>query len=307
MIPNAKLRHDAVNKIVAHNCPDGIAGALILLHVWPEAEVLFMQYNTSEHIDLEPKGGMCFVDFSPHDRRIGEFAKAGAIVLEHHKTRRDAVGTFGELGVFGDEKKEPGVSGAVLAFRSVFSAAPTTTEMFKAAPRMEELARLVGIRDTWQSKHPDWFEACSLSEALRVYPLDTLRNASDKEWADIREVGRTLYKRKVAFARTSIEKGQRFMVGPHRVIMFNNVVSASDAAEMLDDEVDIVCGYFIHTEHGEPQITFSLRSHTGFDVGELARSYGGGGHSASAGFTVKEKDRHPSVVFIQSLLAWDGE
>ena len=106
----------AVKTIVAHEkCPDGIAAALILKDVLPEARVIFCQYSTPEHETLAAEPGMLFADFSPPKARVQEFVDKGAVVLDHHKTAKDIVAAFGDNGVFGDEIAEPGVSGAVLA------------------------------------------------------------------------------------------------------------------------------------------------------------------------------------------------
>lgn len=119
MIPLEKLRQ--VTTIVTHDtCPDGLASAMILLDVLPKAEVVFCQYSTPLHKSMIAKPGMLFADFSPDPARIQEFIDQGAIVLDHHKTAKDTVLACGELGVFADEKEDPGVSGAVLAFREVW-------------------------------------------------------------------------------------------------------------------------------------------------------------------------------------------
>ena len=123
MIEIDKIR--AVDHILVHeNCSDGTASAMILKDVLPYAKITFMQYETEAHKTLEPEPGQLFCDLSPHRDRYKAFLDAGAIVLDHHKTAKGVVMPFVEagLGAFGDEITDPGVCGAVLAFREVWSA-----------------------------------------------------------------------------------------------------------------------------------------------------------------------------------------
>ena len=90
---------------------------------------------------------------------------AGAIVLDHHKSTKHIVLEFGENGVYADEKTEPGVSGAVLAFREVWKpieaeAAKDTDVVSVTHEYIRNFARLAGIR--WavprsrSVRHRDW-------------------------------------------------------------------------------------------------------------------------------------------------------
>ena len=128
-LPIEKLK--ALKVIVSHeNCADGLASAMILKDVLPKAKVVFLQYGTPDHVNLVAEEGMIFCDFSPPPARAQEFVDVGAIVLDHHKTAKAVVALFGDLGVFADEKDDPGVSGAVLAYREVWL--PLLTERPKA-------------------------------------------------------------------------------------------------------------------------------------------------------------------------------
>ncbi len=119
MIDVEKL--SAVRRVIVHaNCADGMASAMILHDALPDAEVVFLQHGTAEFLSLPATTGMLFCDISPPADRVAEFVGVGAIVLDHHKTVRDVVEAFGDCGVFADETKEPGVSGALLAYREVW-------------------------------------------------------------------------------------------------------------------------------------------------------------------------------------------
>lgn len=109
MITTDRLR--AVHTIVTHaNCPDGIASAILLHDVLPEAKIVFVQHQTLEHKSLPVSEGVLFVDFAPHETQAQQFVEAGAMILDHHKTARAIVEAFGDNGRFGDEVQDPGVA-----------------------------------------------------------------------------------------------------------------------------------------------------------------------------------------------------
>ena len=151
-IPTPKLR--AVRHIIAHdNCPDGVASAMILKQVLPDAKVSFVQYNTPEHESMAPEEHALFCDFSPATPE--GWVEKGAIVLDHHKTAKTVVEAFGELGVYADEAAEPGVCGALLAYREVWL--QLAKEQYEGeAEVVETFSTLAGIRDTWQKHDSRW-------------------------------------------------------------------------------------------------------------------------------------------------------
>lgn len=139
MIPIELLKRVTVVYSHAH-CPDGLASAMILkdafrmLGMSPRIELL--THGTPEHVKagspwVGREGLALFCDIAPHpkafhtDRHASlseavQHAGPHTIVLDHHKGTEDIVRSFGELGVFADEKLEPDVSGAVLAFEHVW-------------------------------------------------------------------------------------------------------------------------------------------------------------------------------------------
>jgi len=289
MLPVAKLQ--AVKHIVSHeNCPDGIASAMILKNVLPDAKVTFLQYETPEHKGLVPEEGMLFCDFSPHKSRVVDFKEAGALVLDHHKSQEAVVELFGPNGVFADEKAEPGVCGAVLAFREVWEPLMKATGIpddFRPFIRelIRDFATLAGIRDTWQRKDPRWIAACEQAEALPFWPIETLLDLAPEQWAQKLELGPILYAKRLKSAEKCIEKSFQFWTTAkqRRVVVFDGLKQSSDAAEMLGDKADFVVGLGMTVENNDPQIIYSSRSHTGFNCSAFALAHGGGGHTAAAG------------------------
>ena len=155
-----KLR--TVRTIVSHrNCPDGTASALILHDALADngkLNLIFAQYGTEALEKIPVEAGMIFCDITPPPDRTQEFVDAGALVLDHHKTAESTVRAYGENGIF---SSEPGVSGAMLAYREVWHPIYLTGSEHMAFPtNIEGIALLAGIRDTWQKEHVLWLEAC---------------------------------------------------------------------------------------------------------------------------------------------------
>lgn len=307
----------AVKTIVCHGgaCPDGLASAILLHDVLPDAEVKFVQYQTPEQFELPATSGMLFCDFSPHPDRVQRFVDVGAIVLDHHKTARDVVAAFGPLSVFGDEKTDLGVCGAVLAYRHVWlpmKQKAHSSDGESQFARAEKFAGLAGVRDTWLNKDPRWDAAVIQAEALRFYPVEhwlSLREPFRFEnsgwWEERMKLGGILVERHAASVKRAIEKSWRFTSKRGtRVIMFEGTAQSSDAAEVLDNEVDLVMGFGFLVEGGKQKMIFSIRSHTGYDCAALAKTFGGGGHTAAAGFN---QEIHQSPYRFAELLVDDHE
>jgi oligoribonuclease NrnB/cAMP/cGMP phosphodiesterase (DHH superfamily) len=298
----------AIRTIVVHDdCTDGLASAVLLHDALPDAEVRFVQYGTAAHRELVATRGMLFCDFSPPAERVAEFVAARAIVLDHHRSARGLVAAFAERGVFGDEDSEPGVSGAVLAYRCVWRVLRSQSTHRDFA---ERLATLAGIRDTWQKDSPLWRAACVQHFALSFLPQDSWMQMSldhiERQWEERFDwVGLRLHDRQEDLVRRTLAKAWRFR-SPHgaRVIVFDGLGLASDAAEAAREEADVVVAFALEVESDRPTLRLSLRSNGALDVSSVARQFGGGGHTKAAGFSVPLDATTPHPFrLIEGLLA----
>lgn len=286
----------AVKTILVHGggCPDGIASAILLHDALPNAKVRFIQYNSPEHMALEPEPGQLFADFTMKEDHLQEFVRAGTIVLDHHKGARGIVTAFGDNGRFGDEETEPGVCGAVLCYRHVWQPLLSTLGggSLEDDNRAEGFARLAGVRDTWQRSSPDWPLACEQAEMLRFYPenywLELERPFGDQNvglWAERRALGKVLVERHARSCKSAIDKSWRFKSEKGtRVMVFDGTSQASDASTIAED-TDLVLGFGFLVEGGIQKMIVSVRTRTGYDALGFAKMYGGGGHSAATGFS----------------------
>ena len=289
-----------VSKIIVHaNCPDGIASAMILKHALSR-EVEFIQYKTPEHIALPAVPGLLFCDFTPPQERVQEFVNAGAIVLDHHKGAQDIVAQFGERGVFADEKTEPGVSGATLAYREVWLPIGNRPNVL-----VEDFAKVAGIRDTWQTKDPRWMESCEQSAWLMFFGVDELLKAPifDRDkWVLRANVGKLLWDEHLRKVKKTVASAYHTSVHGLRIMIHQGVTHTSDAMELMGEEskIDVLAGFSYYAEEDSTEredwspafgdnlkLVISTRTRTNFDVSKLAKFYGGGGHTKAAGFNTK--------------------
>ena len=300
----------SIKTIVTHkNCPDGIASAMILKDALPKAEVLFVQHETEIHRNLPVTEGMLFCDFAPCRDRVPEFVAAKAIVLDHHKGQKDIVAQFGPLGVFADEKDDPGIAGATLAYREVWVPLCHDLEI-NPKKDIKDFATLAGIRDTWQTKNPRWNESKEQAAYLMFFGEDECLKwpifEGKEKWDFRHQVGKLLsdeHERKVA---KTLEGAYRTVIHGLKVVIHQGVTHTSDAAEMLGDDcgVDILAGFSYFGEDNSDRedwspnfgknlkMIVSTRTRTSFDVSKLAKFYGGGGHTKAAGFSVMVKEDH---------------
>jgi len=296
--------------IVTHdNCADGTVSAMLLQNALPTAKVVFVQHGTDAFKNLAVEPHMLFCDIAPPAERASEFKEAGAVVLDHHRTAWTVVQSFGDMGVFADESVEPGVSGAVLAYR-VWDA---LTEFCGPAFRewVCHFATLTGIRDTWQNQSPLWGEACRQAQLLHLVPnnlwlgwslVDLAENwESQFDWlADV------LTERHKKSVERSIGRGARFTSEKGtRVILFASLSNTSDAAEILGDSVDLVAGFSYEQDNGVNKLIYSTRSHTDFDCAAFCKAQGGGGHTRAAGFSLGD-DGGPYQTFMRLLNAYES-
>lgn len=350
-IPIDKLR--SIKHLITHkDCADGIAAAMIIKDVLPDVKVSFQHYDDPQHMSHVPEEGALFCDFSPFypkppkddasdedkaeyaklrdlaEQRIMAWIEMGAIVLDHHRSQKAVVERFGELGVFADEHKEPGVCGATLAFREVWQhlakddlqevmegenvrMKPEQWREYRAA--VEDFAVLSGIRDTWQKTNPRFRDACEQAEAIRFWGADDLVGLPVAEWGPkLDHMGTTLFRKKLENAQKAIDKGWRFTLkNGRRVIVFEGLAETSDAAELLGEEVDFLVGFGFTCEEGKPRMVFSTRSHTDFNCEKFCTAQGGGGHLRAAGFPVVKFDpmttANPYAYIHDLLTKWDED
>jgi nanoRNase/pAp phosphatase (c-di-AMP/oligoRNAs hydrolase) len=302
--------------IVHDKCPDGIASALILKDALPHVEIKFVQYGTPGHKELLAWPGMIFADFSPPADRVQEFVDVGAIVLDHHKTAKQVVARFGENGIFGDEVRDPGICGAMLVYEHVWLPLwlrGRNKDAVDPFDFIERFAMLAGVRDTWQNKDPNWYDACVQASALFFCKPEELLAIGLQEigrdwdskylWA-----GRISHDKHLKRVKRAAEEGYRTTsAGGTRVLLFQDTKLSSEAAELAGDTMDLVVGFDVFSELYTPLYSYSTRSHTSFDCGAFCKAYGGGGHTGAAGFAIKGPTWDPYATLLDCLARYEAK
>jgi oligoribonuclease NrnB/cAMP/cGMP phosphodiesterase (DHH superfamily) len=294
---------DGLQHAVVHaNCTDGLASAIVLKLALPHLKVTHVNYHTPELECLMPEPGMIFCDFCPPESRAQDFFDQGAVVLDHHRTVKNIVQKFqaAGLGAFGDESRDPGVSGAVLAYRHVYR------PLLGEGPQdLQDFVTKVGVRDTWRRDSPFWAEAQKQHLLFSFFtkdewmpPGETPRyppNLPNKSLGDV------LQDHLEAKIQSQAKKSIQIKVGRYTFCLMPSL-STSDVVEYLGPSVDALFGFAYDRE----EIRVSCRSHSGFDVGALAKSLGGGGHTQASGFSIPKSEVSPYKALTDILTKWVG-
>ena len=122
------------------------------------------------------------------------------------------------------------------------------------------------------------------------YPKGDWLGAWVTRWEKLLEIGPTLRRKQADNVNRAIKDSFRFTsTKGNRVVMFQGTsATASDAAELLGTEADLVVAFSYMCEENEPKVIYRLRSRGSFDCSRFAKMWPpGGGHTNAAGFSLK--------------------
>lgn len=303
---------NSVKKIVVHKfCHDGTSSAMIIKDVLPDVEVIFAGHKDKEYLELPAEEGLLFCDIAPPPGREQEFIDVKSIVLDHHVKCEPVIKLFESqgLGVYGET--DDGVSGAVLAYRHVWC--PLEDQAKTDKKSVCRLARLAGIRDTWQKDSIEWDEALLQTEALAFYPAEHFLD--DQHPVIILEeelkIASITLDRSNSFLKRITDSAFIIHWGKLKVGIIPGHRVISDVAENLRKEgIPVTFAFsFKLNEFGTPCMTASIRSDGSFDCNKFAGKFSGGGHIKAAGsltVDIKDDTLNPYSC-IQNLLNKYGE
>lgn len=315
---------EAVRRVVTHaRCPDGYATAIVVREVLPQAALTFLAHGTPESRTLLAEPGLLFCDIAPPPARAAEFLEAGTLVLDHHESARSLVETFvaKEQGVFADAEREPGVSGAVLAYRHVYEAlAPRDDER---AAKVRAFAELAGIRDTFVKDDPRWRAACAQAEALFFFGENSLSmrlfDDGSTDAARFEEMGKLLLAKRETAVQKAVNRSYRTGTERTRIAIVHDHETVSDAAELIGDAADLVVAFHYAVKDVPPSpdapnarrqallLELSLRSQGKVDCAAFAKKSGGGGHVRAAGCAVEPASRPPHELIVELVRAYESD
>ena len=273
-------------------CDDGFAAAWAVRRALGD-DVEF--YPGVYQKEPPPHAGrdVIFVDFSYKRPVLDQMAKAAhsILILDHHKTAAEDLADF--CRPFGPGWKRhlenvyqdtcEGCSGRTYAlFDMDRSGAALAWDFFVGGER-PDFIEYVQDRDLWrkQLRYGDEFTI-----ALRSYPQDfeVWDRLVEGGAAHLIQQGHAIQR----YYRLRIDELKRHayvaQLGEHRIWIANApYFAASEVAGELAERGLAFGACYFEVEAGRYQ--YSLRSRGDFDVSEVARQFGGGGHKAAAGFS----------------------
>lgn len=280
-------------------CDDGFAAAwAVRSAVGPTAFEFYPGVYQQEPPDVTGRH-VLFVDFSyKRPVLLAMAAKARSIViLDHHKTAAEDLAGFREPAPYSQWRGGdfPLVEGDAEPIAALFdmnrSGAGMAWDFFHATPR-PDFINYIEDRDLWR-KSLAWGDEFTI--ALRSYPQDFAVwnelvaggvEALINEGIVIQRYYRLRVeelKRSAYTATINYDGGIAGSLDARVRIANAPYFAASEVAgELCGDDVDFGACYF---EAAPGRWQYSLRSRGEFDVTQVARCYGGGGHKAAAGFT----------------------
>lgn len=239
------------------------------------------------------------VDFSyPREVMIEKVIKPSsrAIIMDHHKTAEyDLSGILDEVRMKHRLQRSDTVifdmhrSGAGILFDELEMkhAKLAGYHRPKVTGRELWLVDYIEDRDLWKWKLPNSREVSAFvsSVPMTFAEWDAISAIGYKLVA---EGGRAILRYIETYGRKAREHATIENIGGYMVPVINvPYMNCSDHVGALAEEnpdAPFAASYF-RRKDGSWQ--FSLRSRGGFDVSDIAKSYGGGGHAAAAGFNVK--------------------
>jgi len=253
-------------------CSDGFGAAWALWKKFPSARFIPVKHGNSPPAAIAGRH-VVIVDFSYPRETLEAMARetAGLQVLDHHITAEKAL--TGLPFAYFDQKK----SGAVLAWEWAHT---------EPAPW---LLQYIQDKDLW-----DWALPASreINAALASYPYNF------HVWDELRQV--TLEAEGRAILRYENELVGKIAVEAVLVSFHNETVPAVQSAVLtsqLGERLSAGYPFCVIWHDRDGRRYYSLRSREdGADVAAIATSYGGGGHTHAAGFSVPLGPDSPSPV-----------
>lgn len=274
------------NVVLYHDkCPDGFAAYYVAKKALGDVVGIPVQHGDPVPAEAkDPSAKVFILDFS-YPREVLEDLKASCaklVVLDHHITAQEALAGL-DFAHFEQSK-----SGCVLAW-----------EYFFPGQECPELLLYIQDRDLWKWELPHSRE---VSAATRTYGLsdESFDQLWNKPIPELAKEGGVVLKTIDDIAGAIAEKAINIQFDGKTAAIVNSSIFQSEIGEKLcaKEGVDFAVIYFDILAQGKR--IYSLRSRAeGYNVGDLAKRYGGGGHKTASSFSVPiSAEEDPRHVFI---------
>lgn len=249
-------------------CRDGFCAAWCVWRRHPHGEFVAAQYGAPPP-DVTGRD-VVMVDFSyPLDvmERIATEATS-LVVLDHHQTAEAALASF----------RRPNAHVEVDMKRS--GAGMTWDHYFQGQPR-PWIVDYVEDRDLWRHRLPDGPAVNAFLGTLR-YDFEAWYVASRRDLAEVAMLGEVVEDKIRHYVTEVAKNARRWTFEGFEVPIVNAPqVDISERVGFLSDGETFAMGWW---QRADGKFSYSLRSRGDFDVSELAKRHGGGGHKNAAGF-----------------------
>jgi hypothetical protein len=252
------------------NCADGFGAAWACWHAFgKEIEAVPVQYGEPPP-DVSGRDVLC-VDFSyPRDVLLRMKEQARSLrVIDHHKTAKEALAGL-DFAVFDDDE-----SGATLTWRTLM-------------PEKEVPLLLCYVRDrdlwTWRLPHSKevnaWLRCCVPCEFEAWSGAEYDLN---RYFPRVCQIGYGALAQVDAYVKDMKRAARKVRLFGEEPYVVN--APEPNISEVLgaiaEEHPPFAVGYF---QRSDGRWQYSLRSRGAFDVSEIAKRFGGGGHRNAAGF-----------------------
>lgn len=260
------MNAETVTHVLYHaNCPDGFGAALAAWQVLGDTAAYVPVRHGDPPPPLPPEARVAIVDFS-YSREIlldlhGKVADL--LVLDHHRSAREDLQGL-PFAMF-----EQDSSGARMAW-----------ELWHPGVELPDLLAYVEDRDLWRWALP---ESREVSMALPCYPA-TFQVWKTLSVHDLRVEGRAIVRYQNQQLARAVSRAHTVEIGGHAIPVVNSCLLQSEIGDELCKAFPDApfAGVFYTNHRGEE--AWSLRSIGEFDVAQVAKLFGGGGHRNAAGF-----------------------
>ena len=260
--------------IIYHkNCADGFGAAWMAWQRFNDNA----QYHPCSYGDnppeMDPDSTVYILDFSFPRAVMLELIKnhTEVILLDHHKSAEADIGDL--PGCYFDMEQ----SGAYLAW-AWFNADATDYPLAQW-----QFMMYIEDRDLWRWKLPG---SRAFSAALASYPkdFDTWELLS-YEIPRLQREGYTILRaQQMQIEMLTQNNALWYNLSGYEIPAVNTPLLASEMGEALLEKFPEAQFAGTYYDHPDGKEHWSLRSRGDFDVSEVAKEYGGGGHRAAAGF-----------------------
>ena len=253
-------------------CSDGFCAAWLLHKIYPDAEFVPVNYG-SPPPEVRNKE-VIITDFSyKRDILIGMKKNAiSLIVLDHHKTAQ------AELAGLDFCEFDMNKSGGRMTLDYL------NKNRFIFTKGAEFLVDYTEDRDLWRWQLPN---SKAISAAISSFPFDfaVWDQMCLTPIVELIVAGSAILRFQQKLIDTAVNFATETIIAGHKVLCVNTTCMVSEICEKLAEGRDFGASWF---RRADGKFVYSLRSRKGgIDVSEVAKSFGGGGHAAAAGFEVE--------------------